>query len=295
MAAIPGSWHGEPALYVTSGDGSRLVVVPARGAKIVSLTDPAGLERLAQPRLPVPPPARPGDRFTRAEMCGWDDCAPAVIEGIASVGGRKVVIPDHGELWTAPWTCSYGTTSLVATARGASQGYVFRRTVEPAPRGFRLRYHVRAGKHPVAMCWVGHPQFTAPTGSRVDLPEARAAVDVLDPRRPRSAWPTGGVAVDAVKAGGCAKVYAAPEQRVGRARLSTPGRGSLVLCWDSTTVPYCGVWVDRGAYAREDVVAVEPATGYADDLDDAVRSGRVLTVRADAEVTWWLDVWVEAA
>lgn len=295
MAPAAESWHGEPAFRLTSGDGSRLVIVPGRGAKIVSLTDPTGLERLAQPRLPVPPPSRPGDRFVEAEMCGWDECAPAVLEGVASVGGREVVVPDHGELWTAPWTCSRDGDGVVAVAEGPSQGYLFQRTVEPTENGFRLRYDLRAGDRPVAMCWVAHPQFTAPAGSRVDLPGVRTAVDVLDPQRPRRPWPAGGVAVDDVPAGGCSKVYAAPEHPTGRARLSTPGRASLVLSWDASTAPYCGVWVDRGAYSREDVVAVEPATGFADGLDDAVGSGRVLTVAARGQAGWWLEVGTDAS
>jgi hypothetical protein len=288
------SWFGEPALRVTSGDGSRLLVVPGRGAKIASLVDPAGVERLAQPGRPLPPPARPGDAFVESDMCGWDECAPAVLPERVVVDGRDVVVPDHGELWTADWSVTYAGGAVVADTVGRSQDYRFRRTVEPADRGFRLRYRVRAGSRPVAMCWVAHPQFTAPPGSVVQVPGTRVAVDVLDPGRPRRAWPTAGVAVDAVPPGGCAKVYTAPEHAVGEARLTTPGRGALVLAWDAAAAPFCGVWVDRGAYSREDVVAIEPASGFADGLADALGSGRVMTVAAEQEVSWWLEVQVEA-
>ena len=64
------------------------------------------------------------------------------------------------------------------------------------------------------------------------------------------------------------------------------------MTWDPGTVPYCGVWVDRGVYSREDVVAIEPATGFADGLSDALGSGRLMTVPAGEEASWWLDVWV---
>ena len=288
------TWLGEAALAVTSGDGSRLLVVPHRGAKIASLVDPAGIERLAQPRVPLPPSAQPGDRFVGGDMCGWDECAPAVLPGRVVVDSGEVVVPDHGELWTADWSVTSTDRGVVAETHRPSQDYWFRRTVEPAERGFRLDYRVHAGQRAVAMCWVAHPQFTAPAGSVVQLPGARGAVDVLDPGRPRSPWPAAGVVVDAVPPGGCAKVYAAPEQAVAEARLTTPARGPLVLTWDPEAVPYCGVWVDRGAYSREDVVAIEPATGFADGLAEAVESGRILTVPAGEEASWWLDIRVEA-
>jgi hypothetical protein len=287
------SWFGETALAVTSGDGSRLLVVAHRGAKIASLVDPFGIERLAQPRMPLPGPARAGAEFVGSEMCGWDECAPAVLAERVDLDGREVAVPDHGELWTADWSVTSTDRGVVAETRGRSQDYLFRRTVEPAEHGFRLDYRVRAEKRAVAMCWVAHPQFTAPAGSVVQVPEARVAVDVLDPGRPRAPWPAAGVAVDAVPVGGCAKVYAAPEQAVSEARLSSPARGSLMMTWDPAAVPFCGVWVDRGAYSREDVVAIEPATGFADGLADAVGSGRIMTVPAGEEASWWLDVRVD--
>lgn len=294
-APVADSWFGEAALTVTSGDGSRLVVVPGRGAKIASFVDPFGVERLAQPQLPLTRPAVPGDGFVDGDMCGWDECAPAVLPDRVDMDGREVVVPDHGELWTADWSVDSTAGGVVAEARGLSQDYLFRRTVAPAERGFRLEYRVRAGQRPVAMCWVAHPQFTAPAGTAVRLlPPPPAAVDVIAPERPRVPWPAAGVTVHAVPPGGCAKVYAAPEQAVAEARMTSPGRGTLVITWDPDAVPYCGVWVDRGAYSREDVVAIEPATGYADGLADALGSGRVVIVPAGEEASWWLDVRVEA-
>lgn len=287
--AVVATWCGEPALPVVGGDGSVLLVVPGRSAKVASLVDPEGLERLAQPRRPLGRPSGPGAAFVESEMCGWDECAPAVLPGRAVVAGWEVAVPDHGELWTARWSCRRVGDAVVAEVRGRSQDYRLRRTIAPRPRGFRWTYRVDAGAAPVALCWVAHPQFRAPSGSRVHV-AARTAVDVVAPGRPRRAWPEAGIAVDDVVPGGSAKVYAAPEQPVGAARLTTPGRVPLLLSWDAAVVPYCGVWVDRARWAGEDVVAIEPATGFADDLADAVGSGRVLLLAPGGTATWWLDV-----
>ncbi len=284
------AWCDEPALPVTGGDGSVLLVVPGRSAKVASLLDPDGVERLAQPGRVLGPPARPGDVFVESEMCGWDECAPAVLAGTAGVAGREVTVPDHGELWTAGWRCHRSAGAVVAQVRGVAQDYHLRRTIRPAARGFRWEYALRAGPRPVAFCWVAHPQFRVRPGSRVDVPGVRTAVEVLTPGRPRRPWPDGGFTVGDIAAGGSAKVYAAPERPVGAALLSTPGRAPLLLSWDASTVPYCGVWIDRGRWAAEDVVALEPATGYADALADAVGSGRVLTVPAGQVATWWLEL-----
>ena len=276
------TWCGEPVLEV-DGDGWRVQVSPARGGKIVSLRH-GGLEWLAQPALPLPPPAPPGATFVQAEMCGWDECAPSI--DACEAGGARV--PDHGDLWTGRWWVDGDWLR----ATGPSLGYeIARRVVADGPAA-RFEYRARAtGTRPVPFLWAAHPQFVAPPGSVLEVAtDATEALDVL--ARPAVPVPLGPAtcAIDTVPVGGCRKLYLEPGARASSVTLRRPEGVSLTMTWDLDAAPYVGLWFDRGAYSRDDVVAIEPSTGFYDSLASAVGNGLVATLRPGAELTWWCQV-----
>lgn len=263
-----------------AGDGLVATVDATRGAKIVSLVDRHDYDWLLAPRELVPE-ARNGASFTAAEMGGWDECAPSIVEA-AAPDGRPV--PDHGDLWDVAWV---GDGESL-TGHGRSLDYDLRRSIRSAPGGLRFDYTVVAAGN-ISFLWAAHPQFAAPTGSRVLL-DAVEVVDVLDERAPRRMWSAAIDGIDSVEPGGCRKVFAAPEHPVASAALEIPGRGRLTLRWPTEIAPYLGVWFDRGAYAREPVIALEPSTGFYDSLATAVGYGRVLELQAGRPVQWSVEV-----
>lgn len=275
------TWCGEPVIGL-AGDGWSARVSPRRGGKIVSLRS-GGQEWLAQPRQPLPAPAAPGAVFTDAEMCGWDECAPSIVAG--SVAGRTM--PDHGELWTQRWHVDGDRL----TAEGPSFDYRFERRLVSRGPALRLEYTVRAGKDDVPFLWAAHPQLVAPPGSAVSIAtDATHAWDVLaEPAAPvvlRRETCT----VDTLEPGGCRKFYLGPDERASSASLTLPGDRALTMSWDPTLTPYLGIWMDRCAYSREPVVAIEPSTGFYDSLESALGRGLVPVVPAGSELSWWCEI-----
>lgn len=275
------TWWGEPVLGVT-GDGWTARVSPRRGGKIVSLRAD-GVEWLAQPLLPLPPPAEPGAGFTDAEMCGWDECAPSIVA--CTVAGRE--LPDHGELWTQRWRVE----GEWLTASGPSFGYRLARRLEARGRRLRIEYVLQAGDADVPFLWAAHPQLVAPRGSEVRLETAAGRVfDVMvEPAVPVPLEP-GLCRVDTLEPGGCRKFYLGPEDRAAAAHLVRRGGRSLTMTWDPTVTPYLGVWLDRCAYSREPVVAIEPSTGYYDSLAPALERALVPVVAAGSTLSWWCEL-----
>lgn len=77
---------------MVSTPGTFAVLVDAdHGARITSLRDPSGREWLWQRPNPDREQVRPGDRFV--DVGGIEECFP-------TIGGE----PDHGDVWTRPWT-----------------------------------------------------------------------------------------------------------------------------------------------------------------------------------------------
>lgn len=256
-------------------------VNPARGAKITSLVDADGTEWLAQAAGPEIPP--PGTSFVDAEMAGWDECAPTVTDCV--IDGAP--IPDHGDAWDRAWV---GVGEGLRHT-GTSLPYVLERTVTPTPAGgLRLSYRATTTAASVPFLWVGHPQFAAPPGTRIEFPRPPGrVVDVLAEGHPVLPWSDDLGAVDRVPTGSCAKLYVHPDERVPGADLVRPDGNRLRLTW-SANVPYLGLWYDVAAVAPAPVVAIEPALGYFDSLAVAAGNGTAPVLTPGSPLEWWLEL-----
>ncbi|MFC7622700.1 hypothetical protein [Microlunatus sp. GCM10028923] len=274
-------WYDEPATMI-NGPGLSMIIVPGRGGKIVSLRDGDGVEWLLGPPDPLPPPARPGDAFEAAEMCGWDECAPTIDAGRLADGTE---VPDHGDLWTATWSVGDGT---IMEAAGSSLPYGFRRAVLSTATGLELRYRVTADRE-LPFLWAAHPQFLAPPGTMIELPAGiERVIDVYPEQGTERRWTAAAAMIDSVPPGTGRKVYLSPADAVGTVALQRPDGRGLRLSWDPARLPYLGLWYDRHAVARADVIAPEPCTGYYDSLAAAVERGQVATVAPDRPLEWSL-------
>jgi hypothetical protein len=278
-------WFGDPAVEV-SGGPVRARFVPSRGGKIVSLVDASGREWLAQPRPPLPPLGSTG--FVDGDMCGWDECAPTIDACSIELpsAGTPTVVPDHGEAWPVGWQDAGDGWFGYA---GRALPYVFARTIVATTTGLRLRYRVEA-RSAMPFLWAAHPQFTAPTGTRVLLPPEIESVTGTYGLTGDHGWDADLARVDTLPVGGARKVWLRAGDRAAWAALVRPDGTRLRLSWDPALVPYLALWFDHGAFAREPVVALEPATGRQDRLDRAATDGTVSWVTPERALEWWIDV-----
>ncbi|HEY3437277.1 MAG TPA: hypothetical protein VGK35_06275 [Actinotalea sp.] len=280
----PTTWHDERAVRITGGRGLEAVVVPERGAKIASLRDGSGQEWLAQPGPELPPPARGPVRFTDAEMCGWDECAPNVDPD--ELAGEALA--DHGEVWSKPWTREveggFGSAGTVLP-------YELARDIVPTSGGLRLEYRATAtGDERVPFMWAAHPQFSAGTGARILLPPQVQQVRGVYGVDARQEWSEQLWDVDALPDGEALKFWAEDDALPAWAVLERSDGSRLRLSWDPDLVPYLALWVDAGLFSRERVVALEPSTGGREALSRALADGCAQHLEPGRRVSWWIDL-----
>ncbi|HZA93223.1 MAG TPA: hypothetical protein VE420_11405, partial [Gemmatimonadales bacterium] len=124
---------GFPAVALRTAE-LEIVAVPSLGMKLTNLRRPNGREWLwRSDQIPLSPP-RPGASYVEtADSGGWDECFPTVGACPIPEAPSLPWLPDHGELWSAPWSSSVydhaGGTTLAGRTEGTVFHYEFEREV----------------------------------------------------------------------------------------------------------------------------------------------------------------------
>lgn len=306
---------GFPAVALRSAE-LELVAVPSIGMKVTNLRRLNGREWLwRSDQIPLAPP-RPGASYIEtADSGGWDECFPTV--GPCPVPGAPPgapPLPDHGELWSAPWTSSVydhaGGTTLAGSAAGLAFPYEFQRQITLAAREpvARFRYMVRhSGDRPFRWIWSSHPLLNVQPGSRLTLPgisQVKLAAVHGRPDLTENAvvsWP------DAIGGGDGDFVFPGSGRWAikafgnlgadGHMVLTDPRRGErLEFRVRSAEVPQVGLWINCGGWAPSGRapyynLALEPCIGAPDRLDLAVLEWHTAQVlRPGEEREWSVEV-----
>jgi galactose mutarotase-like enzyme len=282
------------------------------GAKLVSLVDKAsGREWILPPSDKPFVPAGYGSVFTDQDMSGWDEMFPTIDECAYPLSGayRDALMPDHGEVWALPWdVLGTGADAIHLAVRGRALPYRLSRTISfDDARTLRLAYAVKnTGSAPLVGLWAAHPQFQLQANTFIQLPDSVS--EVMNVYRTRELGEVGqrhtwswaqshdgkDVALDRVDSlalSAARKYYLLPDQPVSWAMLRDGERGSwLRLSWDAAQVPYLGVWMDNGQINSTPTIALEPATGFYDNLVLAYENKRIPVFQPGETRSWELIV-----
>ncbi|MGO4546939.1 hypothetical protein AB4Z29_19280 [Paenibacillus sp. 2TAB23] len=274
----------------------RLELIPELGAKLVSLVyKPSGKEWLIDSgSRPLLPPVY-GSSFTNWDMSGWDECFPT-INSCVTEGGA--MLPDHGEVWSLPWSYERsGGNSVACKVKGAALPFLFSREITFMEDGsIRLTYEVRnEGEKPQAFLWAAHPQFAIDEPTEIVLPsEMQQLLCVYGGNQlvaGQSYEFAGQSRLRPEVTGDGRKFYYPGQAPEGCAALhGLDSSNYLRLCWPLEQVSYFGVWIDEGMFNDRTVCALEPGIGYFDALDTAVQNGTAQTLMPEEVYSWHLDI-----
>jgi galactose mutarotase-like enzyme len=268
---------------VLENDALRVVVLPDMGAKIASLVDRcSGTEWLVGPTSHHLRAAGAGASFEGAEMFGWDEMFPTVTgEGL----------PDHGEAWSVSWDWEAAPFGLVTSLQCQTVSVFLTRHVTLDGPVLTLEYTAtNAADHSVEVLWAAHPQFDVPEGTLLSVDGCDAWTGVYGEALTAPA-PCADV-LQQVGRGQAAKWWSGRDERPFRATLRQPHGASLAITWDANDVPHLGVWVDHHCISASSVLALEPSTGWYDDLNLARSLGTACTIAPRGTIAWRLTVGV---
>ncbi|NQX63341.1 hypothetical protein [Paenibacillus qinlingensis] len=277
----------------------RLEIVPSLGGKLVSiLYKPSGKEWLMDSGArPLSQPVY-GSSFGEWDMSGWDECFPTIN---ACQLEKNIHLPDHGEIWSIPWTYRVEENEVVCSVESPLHPYRFTRSLSfHSATKVRMNYRVdNTSDQPMPFLWVPHPQFTVTEPTRILLPESMTKMlCVFEGHKLKNgeayAWDDVSQISPAVTGDG-RKFYYEGQVPVSWSGLySQESENFLIISVPKEKVPYLGVWVDEGMFNDRVTCALEPSIGYYDSLDRAVSNGSAQVVPADASFEWYLDLSIGA-
>lgn len=283
----------QPELHrlVLEGGGTRVVLVPALGGKILELHAGGRQWLWSSDVIPLAPGVDGASYALTADSGGMDECFPTVgpcrLPGdVPGYGGLS--LPDHGELWAqAPaFDASAGEATCTWTGRRMRYRLV-RRLAIGADGAVTLDYTLNNdGAAALPFLWSSHPLFPLTPATRLELPTG-ARLRVWDwhglppPRGPEHRWPRIATAAGELD---CSHPWSIAERFACKLFLdvSTGGAGlvedgiALRFGFDPGEVTHVGLWLNRRGWTpfpdREPYLnlALEPALGAPDTLTDAL-------------------------
>jgi galactose mutarotase-like enzyme len=271
-------------VFVLQNEALELALVPALGAKIISLRDlatghewmwhpPAGM-KLFRNRL--------GDDFATSTMTGWDECIPTIAPCLWK--NRK--LPDHGETWSVPWAIdleAFDRGVLKTSVAFAVSPFHFERTIELRGNEIHLNYQLEnLSNEPEEFLWAMHPLLPVDDGIELQL-----SVEVRN-KLAGEEW-INGLKFRAEKPA-CVKVYAGPLREGQAGVVNTHSRDRLLFAWDTKTNNTLGVWLTRGGWNGYHHVALEPANGAPDTLIEAAKARRCGIIQPKEQQSWQIKL-----
>jgi hypothetical protein len=308
-----------PALRLSNGVID-MMLLPDVGGKIVSIHHlPSAREWLAtNPYLPLRPPRYDASFVETYDSGGLDECFPAVTAGMhPAAPWRGIAIPDHGELWSQPWTVegvesSSARVALKMACYGVRFPYRFERTLTLSADAPTIKFDYQVTNLTTAdmpFIWSIHPILRIETGMHLTLPHGVTTVrvgyatsDIFGETGTDLPWPVVTENIDlsrvpAAEFGQAVKLHTPPltgAQPVETSLRTADGRHGFTFRFHPDEITHVGLWLNYGGWsgcgsAPYFNLGLEPCIGGADDLETAHRRNEFALLEAKQTRCWSME------
>lgn len=290
--------------FLLENDLIKLTVLPHLGGKIASIRyKPARFECLFQPMKNQYEIPSYGARFEDFDKSGLDDCFPSIDACLYPYPNFETApIPDHGELWSIPWSVEESEDALICEADGHVLPYGFKREISLSGNRILLNYEVyNSSDFPIFGLYAFHGLLACDERSRIFLPdEVSEVVNVHDSELLGKSGSLHGFPISSANyafdrisppsAQKTEKFYANTKLKTGEASVSL-NKDSLLfkLHFDPKILPFLGVWLCEGAGGAYNL-ALEPSNGFYDSLEITKSNGLLEAVLPKKSLKWKIEI-----
>ena len=293
-----------------------LQILPEMGAKITHITrKKSGTEFLKQPKKVLDKTRLPkyGQEFLPPYAVGFDECFPNISPSVYKhESGRKIYLPDHGELWSQSWMFErISDEEIKFWMDGVQLDYRFYKTIKLKGSSIKILYEVENwGDSIIEYIWSSHPLLEIQKGDKLVLPEEVTEVVVNGTQRHDNRkteklieWPElygspHGVHFDEVlpPSSKFAGKFFTDRLQSGFAGIyRVESDESILFRFDTEKIPYLGIWLCYGGWPessqqKDYTVALEPCSSRPDSLNEAIKWGEQKSIRPKDISTWELEI-----
>lgn len=303
--------HDFPTVVIEN-DALTVECIPTLGGKITRLVDRAHQRDVLLPSQLEGIPYRRasyGQPFESFDVSGFDECFPTIAATRLSGQGRgEIDFPDHGELWSAPWSWRETDEGISLAVEGVRWNYLFEKRLAVKDNRLVASYSLtNRERFPFRFLWSAHPLLQVRPGARILLPENVDHVLVNwssddhagrlgDVRR----WPClisqeDYSVVPPATTNRAVKCFSERLTQGFAAVYHPADECSVLFSFDPREIPFLGIWLcyggwPTGARQKHFTVALEPCNGRPDSLQQAVDRNECGHARPQEEVRWSMEI-----
>jgi len=291
----------------------KLDVLPETGAKIISIYNKIFQRELIW-KNPCPPELPPEyeSSFELSDLSGFDECIPTISsDRFPCFPWKDTAVPDHGEVWSVPWSIVKGDKWLDARISGVRFPYNFSRSIRLSGDEIQLDYQVENNcAFSIPFLWSAHPLFAVEQDTSILIPPHREAriewasekenilTNMSDINWPEiSLSDNRKISLDKVPpkdANFAAKIFflGIPEGICG---LRFPSdKTELKIIFSPDDIPYIGLWINAGGFPAGNNehynIALEPCTSPFDSLSKSYEQGYAKQAPPQSTVRWHIRI-----
>ena len=224
--------------------------------------------------------------FEEFDASGFDDAFPSIDAGEVYIVSRKVMYPDHGEIWSSAFTYKIVDEKIIMNYESRILPYSYKKTLYLESDSLRVEYEIiNRGNEDIPCIWAMHCLINCEEDMQLQFPKDTKGIenvhqsDYLGDIGTYHSFPIAkdlkgnNYRLDRIMAKTskkCEKYYVKGKILEGVCGAYYPDKGvHFRVYYDKEKLPYLGFWVTESGFRGDYNCALEPTNGYYDSIDVA--------------------------
>lgn len=239
--------------------------------------------------------------FSLFEACGFDDTFPSIDKGEVIVNNKKVIYPDHGEIWSSNMFYKKIGNQIILEYYSKILPYHFKKIYTLKEKGIKVDYNIKnIGDYPFPCFYTFHCLIDSKKGIELITPESLSNIKIIhgSNRLNKETYDIYPITKDGFNLSipdllddkECEKFYFTKKAKKGLIGYNyTKEKVKLLISYDALKLPYLGFWNTQGGFRNDYNFALEMSNGYYDSIEIASKNNACPYLDVDEKFSFSID------
>lgn len=287
----------------------RVKIIPSIGGKIASIYHKVkDFELLFQNKEDNYKKPELYSKFEEYDAAGFDDAFPTIDQCKVEIEGKKVIYPDHGEIWTSEFNLDLVTeNSITLSFKSSILPYIYTKKISIDKETIDINYFIKnIGEDDFPCIWAAHYLVNCEEDMEINFPEGTKEVvnvqksSMLGNVNEIHTYPETKDLngkdyclnrVLNINSSHTEKYYANKKVEEGYCSIYYRSKDiRYSLSYDRDILPYLGFWVTEGGFRGDYNCALEPTNGYYDSIQIASKEDKLFILKSGQELEFTMTI-----